>query len=117
MDLATEHDGIVVGEISLLHQPTGGDQQRIDSTLSTELPTALDYLEGELPEQGYLFGEIGLELGAEPLVEQTRKFGFGQNIPLEMPFAEGRIPPVEDSGPSTASDGTGASACGIMTVR
>ena len=37
-----------------------GDQGRIDQTLSTELPAALDYLEGELPDNGYLFGEIGL---------------------------------------------------------
>ena len=37
-----------------------GDQDRIDRSLSTEIPAALDYLEGELPDKGYLFGEIGL---------------------------------------------------------
>jgi glutathione S-transferase len=37
-----------------------GDQGRIDKTLAEDLPTALDYLEGELPDNGYLFGEIGL---------------------------------------------------------
>jgi len=37
-----------------------GDQGRIDNTLAVELPGALDYLEGELPGDGYLFGEIGL---------------------------------------------------------
>ena len=37
-----------------------GDQDRIDRTLSTDLPAAIDYLEGELPEEGYLFGNIGL---------------------------------------------------------
>ncbi len=37
-----------------------GDQGRIDKTLSTDLPAALDYLEGELPENGYLFGDMGL---------------------------------------------------------
>jgi glutathione S-transferase len=37
-----------------------GDQGRIDKTLTDDLPTALDYLEGELPDHGYLFGEIGL---------------------------------------------------------
>ena len=37
-----------------------GDQDRIDRTLATELPAALDYLESELPAHGYLFGEIGL---------------------------------------------------------
>jgi len=37
-----------------------GDQERIDRTLSTELPAALDYLEAELPGDGYLFGDIGI---------------------------------------------------------
>ncbi len=37
-----------------------GDQSRIDQTLSTEIPAALDYLECELPDHGYLFGEIGI---------------------------------------------------------
>ena len=37
-----------------------GDQGRIDNTLAVELPAALDYLEGELPGDGFLFGEIGL---------------------------------------------------------
>lgn len=37
-----------------------GDQDRIDKALSDEAPAALDYLEGELPESGYLFGPLGL---------------------------------------------------------
>lgn len=37
-----------------------GDQSRIERTLSTELPAALDYLESEMPAHGYLFDEIGL---------------------------------------------------------
>jgi glutathione S-transferase len=37
-----------------------GDAGRVERTLSTDLPAALDYLEGELPEDGFLFGEIGL---------------------------------------------------------
>jgi glutathione S-transferase len=36
-----------------------GDQQRIARTLD-ELPAALDYLERELPETGFLFGDIGV---------------------------------------------------------
>jgi glutathione S-transferase len=36
-----------------------GDGARIDKTLHEDLPTALDDLEQELPETGYLFGEIG----------------------------------------------------------
>jgi len=37
-----------------------GDQARIDQALSEDIPAALDYLEGELPVDGFLFGEIGL---------------------------------------------------------
>jgi glutathione S-transferase len=37
-----------------------GDQARIDQCLATDIPSALDYLEGELPDSGYLFAEIGL---------------------------------------------------------
>ena len=37
-----------------------GDQARIDRSLNEDIPAALDYLEGELPAEGFLFGEIGL---------------------------------------------------------
>ena len=37
-----------------------GDAARIERSLGSEIPAALDYLEGELPEQGYLFGPIGV---------------------------------------------------------
>ena len=37
-----------------------GDQARIERSLKEDIPTALDYLEGELPADGFLFGEIGL---------------------------------------------------------
>jgi len=37
-----------------------GDQARIDRTLNEGIPAALDYLEGVLPADGHLFGEIGL---------------------------------------------------------
>ena len=37
-----------------------GDQQRIDRMLQQDIPAALDYLEGELPDTGFLFGEIGI---------------------------------------------------------
>jgi glutathione S-transferase len=37
-----------------------GDQQRIDKALNEDIPAALDYLEGELPADGFLFGEIGV---------------------------------------------------------
>ena len=37
-----------------------GDAVRIGKTLSEDIPATLDYLEGELPANGWLFGEIGL---------------------------------------------------------
>jgi glutathione S-transferase len=37
-----------------------GDQARIEKSLATDIPAALDYLEGQLPDEGYLFGAIGL---------------------------------------------------------
>ena len=37
-----------------------GDAARIARTLDSELPAALDYLEGELPAEGWLFDDIGL---------------------------------------------------------
>ena len=36
------------------------DEGRIAASLSTGIPAALDYLEGELPDSGALFGTIGL---------------------------------------------------------
>ena len=36
------------------------DEARIEKSLTVEIPAALDYLEGELPESGYCFGEFGL---------------------------------------------------------
>jgi glutathione S-transferase len=37
-----------------------GDQARIDKTLAEDLPRELDYLERELPAEGFLFADIGL---------------------------------------------------------
>ena len=37
-----------------------GDDQRIAKTLAEDAPAALDYLEGELPEDGWLFRDFGL---------------------------------------------------------
>ncbi|QAY78803.1 glutathione S-transferase family protein [Sphingosinicella sp. BN140058] len=37
-----------------------GDAARIEQTLAVDAPAALDYLEGYLPEQGWLFGAFGL---------------------------------------------------------
>ncbi|MGE5563521.1 MAG: glutathione S-transferase family protein [Bacillota bacterium] len=37
-----------------------GDQERIEKSLTKDIPDALDYLERELPADGFLFGEIGV---------------------------------------------------------
>lgn len=37
-----------------------GDLGRIEKTLAGDVPAVLDYIEGELPEDGFFFGEIGL---------------------------------------------------------
>lgn len=37
-----------------------GDAARIERSLATEIPAALDYLEQRLPASGYLFGDIGI---------------------------------------------------------
>jgi glutathione S-transferase len=37
-----------------------GDEARIEATLAEHLPREMDYLEGQLPGEGFLFGEIGL---------------------------------------------------------
>ncbi len=39
-------------------EPT--DEQRVAKTLNQDAPAALDYLEGMLPEAGWLFGDFGL---------------------------------------------------------
>ena len=36
-----------------------GDQARIDKALNEDIPQALDYLEQQLPAEGFLFGDIG----------------------------------------------------------
>jgi glutathione S-transferase len=37
-----------------------GDEERIAKTLAEDVPQTLDYLERELPERGFLFGDIGV---------------------------------------------------------
>jgi glutathione S-transferase len=37
-----------------------GDSARVERTLSEEVPRSMEYLEGELPAEGFLFGAIGL---------------------------------------------------------
>lgn len=35
------------------------DEERVKKALDEDIPAALDYLEGQLPAEGFLFGEIG----------------------------------------------------------
>ena len=37
-----------------------GDAARVEKTLSQDAPAVLDYLEGQVPAEGFLFGDIGL---------------------------------------------------------
>ena len=37
-----------------------GDLERVERTLAQDIPPTLDYLEGEIPVEGFLFGDIGL---------------------------------------------------------
>jgi glutathione S-transferase len=37
-----------------------GDMDRVEKTISEDIPRTMDYLEGELPARGFLFGDIGL---------------------------------------------------------
>ena len=47
------------------------DEARVEAVLSEGLPGALDYLEGEAPADGFLFGEIGLaDIGVGDLLPQ-----------------------------------------------
>jgi peptidoglycan glycosyltransferase len=61
------------------------------------------------------FGGIGLELGAEKLVQQAERFGFNQDVPFEVPFDEGSIPPAEDF--AQAASFLATSAIGQQDVR
>jgi penicillin-binding protein A len=56
------------------------------------------------------FASLGLQLGADRLVEQSQRFGFSGDIPFDIPFVEGQIPPVqafEDDLPAVAQSAIG----------
>lgn len=38
------------------------------------------------------FAQVGLEVGAQALVEQAHRFGISEDVPFDIPFAEGQIP-------------------------
>lgn len=62
-----------------------------------------------------VFAEIGLELGAEKLAEQSRAFGYAGDIDFDIPFQEGNFPPAD----AFAEDlpGVAFSAIGQKDVR
>lgn len=54
-----------------------GDAARIAATLETDMPMVLDYLEGQLPEDGFLFGDIGLaDVAIASFFPNARYAGF-----------------------------------------
>jgi glutathione S-transferase len=54
-----------------------GDQARIARTLNEDAPVALDYLEGELPAAGFLFGPLGLaDIAIASFFVNARYAGF-----------------------------------------
>jgi glutathione S-transferase len=53
------------------------DADRVAKTLNEDAPAALDYLEGELPETGYVFGQLGLaDLAIASFFVNARYVGF-----------------------------------------
>jgi peptidoglycan glycosyltransferase len=67
-----------------------------------------------------VFGELGLRLGAERLVEQARRFGFDREVPFEVPFAEGHIPDAgefEGALPAVAFSAIGQHSVGANPLQ
>jgi glutathione S-transferase len=55
-----------------------GDQARIEKTLAEDVPAVLDYLEAELPAEGFLFGEIGVaDISIAGILHTASYAGFG----------------------------------------
>ncbi|HEX6263625.1 MAG TPA: penicillin-binding protein 2 [Actinomycetota bacterium] len=61
------------------------------------------------------FGQVGLAVGAEALMEQARRFGFSEDVPFDIPFAEGQVP--EPSAFDQDLPGLAFSAIGQQDVR
>jgi len=53
------------------------DQERVDKVLAQDVPAALDYLEGEVPADGYFFGRLGLaDISIATFFVNARYAGF-----------------------------------------
>ncbi len=67
-----------------------------------------------------VFGEIGLKLGADKLVTQAQRFGFDQDVPFDIPFAEGSIPSASqfmDDLPGVAYSAIGQQSVGANPLQ
>ena len=83
-----------------------GDQARIARTLAEDLPREMDYLEGQLPEAGYLFGGAigladiaiatffrnGIYVGVEPDPKRWPRTGAFVRRALDHPCLAGLLP-------------------------
>ena len=68
-----------------------GDAGRIEKTLGEDLPAALDYLEGQLPAEGFFFGEIGLaDIAVASFFRNGAYAGFAPE-PARWPRAAGFV--------------------------
>lgn len=55
-----------------------------------------------------VFARLGVELGAEALVDQAERFGFGRPVPFELDVVASRIPPASQLDvPATAQSALG----------
>lgn len=55
-----------------------GDQARIEKSLNEDIPAALDYLERQLPAEGFLFGDIGAaDIAVASFFRNGAYAGFG----------------------------------------
>jgi glutathione S-transferase len=53
------------------------DQDRVDKVLAEDVPSALDYLESELPAEGFLFGPLGVaDISIASFFVNGRHVGF-----------------------------------------
>jgi glutathione S-transferase len=69
-----------------------GDEARIEKALEEDIPAALDYLERELPEGGFLFGDLGLgDISIASFFRNGAYAGFetdGERWPRTAAFVE-----------------------------
>jgi len=69
-----------------------GDAARIERTLAEDAPALLDYLEGELPASGFLYGDIGLaDIAIASFFRNAAYAGFAPDPgrwPLTAAFVE-----------------------------